>query len=95
MGRLAKLLLKIVINNRDLTVLIVENNGKKIKDYVSTLKKWFWRMAGLAILLLKIVVNNRVLPVFMVVNNCKKIEDYVSDLINWFWRIKGVGKIIS
>ena len=42
----AKLLLKIVINNRVLPVLMVVNNGKNIEDYVSTLKKWFWQING-------------------------------------------------
>ena len=37
-GGLAKLLLKIVINNRVVPVFMVVNNGKKIVDYVSALK---------------------------------------------------------
>ena len=38
MGGLAKLLLKIVINNRVLPIFLVVNNCKKIVDYVSALK---------------------------------------------------------
>ena len=80
-GGLAKLLLKIVINNRVLFVFMVVNNCKKIEDYVSTLKNWFWCMGRLAKLLLKFVINNRV---SMIVNNCKSIENYVSALKNIF-----------
>ena len=38
MGGLAKLLLKIVINNRGLQVFVVVNNCEKIEDYLSGLK---------------------------------------------------------
>ena len=82
MGGLAKLLLKIVINNIVSPILMVVNNCKRVVDYVSALKNWFWCMGGLAKLLLKIVINNRVSPVLMVVNNCKRIVDYVSALKN-------------
>ena len=79
MGRLAKLLLTIVINNRVLPVFMVVNNYKKVVDYVSALKNLFCCMGGgLEKFLLVIVINNRVCPVFMVVNNCKTIVDYVS-----------------
>ena len=60
MGGLAKLLLKIVINNRVLPVFVAVNNCKKIEDYVSALRNWLWRIGGLAKLLLKIVIINRV-----------------------------------
>ena len=83
MRGLAKLLLKIAVNNRALPVFMVVNNCKKIENYVSALRNWLWRMVGgLAKLLLKTVISNRVSPVFMVVTNCKKIIDYVSDLTN-------------
>ena len=47
MGRLAKLLLKIVINIR---VFMVVNNCKSIENYVSALKNIFWCMAGCKII---------------------------------------------
>ena len=46
MEGLAKVLLKIVINNRDLPVFMVVNNCKKVEDYVSALNKRFWRIKG-------------------------------------------------
>ena len=49
-GGLAILLLKIVVNNRVLPVFMVGNNWKKIKDYVSAFKNWFWGMGGLLII---------------------------------------------
>ena len=82
-GGLAKLFLKIVINNRVLPVIMVVNNCKKNVDYVSALRNWLSRMRGLTKLLLKIVINNPVLPIFMVVNNCKEIVDNISALTNW------------
>ena len=60
MGRMAKLLLKIVINNRVLPIVMVVNNCEKVEDYVSVLKNLFSSMGGLVKLLLKIVINNRV-----------------------------------
>ena len=72
MGDLAKLLLKIVINNQVWPVLMVGNNCKKIEGSLSALKNWYWSMGGLAKLLLKIVINNRVQPASVVVNNSKK-----------------------
>ena len=82
MGLLAKLLLKIALNNRVLPVFIVLNNCKIIVGYVTALKNRFWCVGRLAKLLLEIVMNNGVLLVFMVVNNCTKIVDYVSAFKN-------------
>ena len=94
MGGLAKLLLKIVINNRVSPVFTVVNNSKKIVEDDSALKNWYWPMEGQAKLLLQIVINNRVLPVFMVVNNSEKVDDYVRALIIDFG-VWGAGEIIA
>ena len=81
---LVKILLKIVINNRVISVFMVVNNCKKIEDTIALWKIDFCVCGGWGNYCLKLFINNPVLSVCMVVNNCKNIENYVSALKDIF-----------